>query len=499
MRFPTSVVKTLSFVFFIILASVSAEDEYELVERLREMPRGWTRESVASPDALMQFRLAVRHEQPARFERIAMDIATPGNLNYGKHLKKDEIKALFRPAASTTNTVLSWLKSEGIPNDDIEDDGDWINFKASVKQAGRMLNTTFFNYKNEATNNRRIRTFQYSVSREVFPYIQLIQPTTRIGQITAQRNFVTDKKGFSMPDLSRDCQSTVTPNCLRDLYKMGNFKAKHHPRNRLGISGYLQQYAKYSDLKKFLQVYATDLTDATFTVKSINGGANKQHSKADSVEANLDIQYGISLTNRIPTVFYTTAGLAPNVPDSSGLDDSDNTNEPYLEQLHYLLSLTDDELPSVLSTSYGENEQTVPESYANTTCNLFAQLGARGVSVIFSSGDNGVGGGCLTNDGRNRTRFLPTYPATCPFVTSVGGTCETNPERAISFSSGGFSEIFPRPEYQERLVSKYLTALGDRWDGLYNRNGRGFPDVAAQARNFAIVDHGGFKYVDGTR
>lgn len=45
-------------------------------------------------------------------------------------------------------------------------------------------------------------------------------------------------------------------------------------------------------------------------------------------------------------------------------------------------------------------------------------LGARGVSLMFSSGDGGVGDNdpdpatqiCLTNDGRNVTRFMPTFP-----------------------------------------------------------------------------------------
>jgi tripeptidyl-peptidase-1 len=45
--------------------------------------------------------------------------------------------------------------------------------------------------------------------------------------------------------------------------------------------------------------------------------------------------------------------------------------------------------------------------------------GARGVSVMFSSGDGGVGDGnpnpatqkCFSNDGRNVTRFLPAFPA----------------------------------------------------------------------------------------
>ena len=126
----------------------------------------------------------------------------------------------------------------------------------------------------------------------------------------------------------------------------------------------------------------------------------------------------------------------------------------------------------------------------NQTCSLFAQLGARGVSVIFASGDTGVGSACQTNDGKNTTRFLPTFPAACPFVTSVGGTHHVEPEVASGSSSGGFSDRFPRPAYQEAAVTEFLGILGDKWKGLYNPAGRGFPDVAAQSSNFIVVDQG---------
>ncbi len=102
-------------------------------------------------------------------------------------------------------------------------------------------------------------------------------------------------------------------------------------------------------------------------------------------------------------------------------------------------------------------------------CDLFAQLDARGVSVLFPTGDYGVGGKedeeCVVGDGSRDggSRFLP---ATCtcvflflgskryrvvdisysqhhhafvgPYVTSVGGTTKKNPEVAASLSGGGF-------------------------------------------------------------
>ena len=49
-------------------------------------------------------------------------------------------------------------------------------------------------------------------------------------------------------------------------------------------------------------------------------------------------------------------------------------------------------------------------------CNAYAQLGARGTTVIFSSGDGGVSGhkpedSTFCDGGRP---FAPTFPSTCP-------------------------------------------------------------------------------------
>ncbi len=52
-----------------------------------------------------------------------------------------------------------------------------------------------------------------------------------------------------------------------------------------------------------------------------------------------------------------------------------------------MLKLPDDELPQTLTTSYGEDEQSVPRAYAEKICQMIGQLGARGVSILFSSGE----------------------------------------------------------------------------------------------------------------
>lgn len=198
----------------------------------------------------------------------------------------------------------------------------------------------------------------------------------------------------------------------------------------------------------------------------------------------------------IPILEYSTGGRGPLIPT---LDNGfPSTNEPYLEFLSYVLNLTDAELPQTLTTSYGEEEQSVPADFALKVCNMFMQLGARGVSVLFSSGDSGPGGSCKSNADNTTTTFQPTFPAGCPYVTAVGATTGSAPERGVSFSSGGFSILHAQPDYQAGVVDAYLESIGDTYAPFFNRTGRGIPDVAAQGQSFVVIDSGRTALLSGT-
>ncbi|EEP77225.1 hypothetical protein UREG_02074 [Uncinocarpus reesii 1704] len=472
---------------------------FEVVEHLNNVPETWQQGAAPSPNTVLRLRLAMQHDKLEEFEQRVMDISTPGHETYGQHMSRDEVKAFLQPPAHASDAVLAWLREGGVSTKSVQLDSDWVHFNIPVEQAEKLLNTKFHYYRNTVNQAQILRTLEYSVPKSVAPYVHMIQPTTKFSEPRPQFNGVFEEHNLpAFRAAEVDCNKTITPDCLRDLYKMGDFLAGPDPRNKLGISGYLEQFARKGDFAKFLDLYAPKLKGTEFDVVSIKGGRNDQNSTLNSVEASLDVDYAIGLSNA-KSVYYTTAGRGPLIPDLDQPDADDSSNEPYLDQLHYLLSLPDRELPSVLSTSYGENEQSVPKKYTDSACNLFARLGARGVSVIFSSGDTGVASACQTNDGKNTTRFLPIFPAACPFVTSVGATTNINPERAIYFSSGGFSDRYRRPFYQEHAVSHYLhRELGDRWKGLYNPRGRGFPDVAAQGYKFAVVDHDKILGVSGT-
>ncbi|ORY68727.1 peptidase S8/S53 domain-containing protein [Pseudomassariella vexata] len=492
---------------FLLLQSV-ASAKHVVVESLPKTPAGWNRVRDADPGQHIQLRIALEQPNLAVFEKTLYDVSSPQNPLYGRHLSREEVRDLVKPTEESTSAVLEWLESAGTPSANIEDAGDWINFNTTVAKAEILLNADFGIYNHVGTTTERLRTLSYSVPADVKSHITLIQPTTRFGQMKAQADQVFEvietgdaavnslKVAADVPgtELDASCNSTVTPECLRALYKIGNYRADPSVDSILGISGFLEQYAKHDALDSFLEKFAPYALAQNFTTVLVNGGIDNQIDTVDSdVEANLDIQYAASLGFETNVRYYSTGGRGILVPDLEYV-----SNEPYLEFVTYLTNLADEELPATLTTSYGENEQSVPKTYAEKVCQMFGQLGARGVSVIFSSGDTGPGSACQTNDGTNRTRLLPIFPGACPYVTSVGGTVGVQPERAVSFSSGGFSDVFPRPEYQDAVVSAYVESIGTTFAGLYNPDGRGFPDVATQGRGFQVITQGRTISVGGT-
>jgi tripeptidyl-peptidase-1 len=64
------------------------------------------------------------------------------------------------------------------------------------------------------------------------------------------------------------------------------------------------------------------------------------------------------------------------------------------------------------------------------------------------------------------------------------------PETGANLSAGGFSNYFPRPDWQNDAVNGYLDFLGDKYSGLYNASGRAYPDVSAYGMNVKIFNQG---------
>ncbi|MGC8693745.1 MAG: S8 family serine peptidase [Thermoplasmata archaeon] len=161
------------------------------------------------------------------------------------------------------------------------------------------------------------------------------------------------------------------------------------------------------------------------------------------IETAIDVECAFSMAPKAHFLIVIT-------PDDSG------TLE---EAVSYVI---DNDLANIISISWGATESSYYDPGFHTA---FEQAAAENITVVAASGDNGSGGGV-------------EYPASDPYVTSVGATAlymnsininnyssySYDYETAWDKSGGGFSTIFTAPIWQR--------ALG------FNNTMRGVPDIS---------------------
>ena len=72
-----------------------------------------------------------------------MQIATPDDELYGKHLQQHEIDAMLAPSPLAVNEVKAWLKEAGITGAKLSSRGDALHLTASVSDVEQLLNTKY--------------------------------------------------------------------------------------------------------------------------------------------------------------------------------------------------------------------------------------------------------------------------------------------------------------------------------------------------------------------
>ncbi|KAK7000287.1 family S53 protease-like protein [Favolaschia claudopus] len=484
--------RILALAFSTVVAASPGPSPSSLVlhEHRARAPPGFTSKGRVSDGHMLTLRFGLASSNIAGLQDRLLSISTPGSQDFRQWLSQDEVKTFMAPSADTINAFDSFASANGLEPSIISPYGDWLSVSLPASKANKLFGATYTNFTHADLPAPITRTLSISLPAELAGHVEVIHPSTAFNAPIARRAPLSSvhkhKRDATAPtecDTS-DPKNNITPACLQSLYNIPTTPATQRD-NTLLVTGYVDEWVEVDDFQAFLAQFRPDLpSNETFVTTFLDGGSNPQGPDIAGVEASLDVQYAAGIASGVPLQFLSVGGNNSDFPTS------------VLDTTTFLAS--EAQLPTVVTTSYGLDEDFWGASLATKVCDAFAAISARGVSFLFSSGDGGVSGN--HDDGVNCALFVAVFPASCPWVTTVGSTIGFNPEVAVNFTGGGFSSFFPTPPYQTSAVSNFLKTIPPSFpgNGKFNATNRAYPDLSLQGMNFNINFRGKIGQVLGT-
>lgn len=162
------------------------------------------------------------------------------------------------------------------------------------------------------------------------------------------------------------------------------------------------RYYSPSDLAQFQTAYGIPNDPVDTDIGGYQSDTACVANPNNCVEANLDVQYLIAVSQVTPTTYWYEGAADSFLAWIQAVADTENP-------------------PLVHSISYGAVEPELPLAVVNAFNTEAQKLGLQGVTILVSSGDDGVANFQARSDA-SACGYNPSFPASSPYVTAVGAT-----------------------------------------------------------------------------
>jgi len=415
----------------------------------------------------------------------------PFHPNFAQHLSREEVDTITsNPEA--VQAVKEWVKrlsGEGIELVSESPHGSaYITIEGPIGVFERELSTEFYHFHQLALQeneiaNKVVRAIEFSLPPLLSQHVDAVFgvvdfPIQDESKVHASTTVEAPNKeeGKRSLDAVGIVSEHVTPALLQQYYGIASSYDGESLTTQAVYASIKQNYS-VADLINFQTRFGLPYSKLSNVGGHVMNGPCTQASSCN--EANLDVQYITALASSVNTTFlYYDDGITD-----------------WLINVHAMKNP-----PKVISISYGAPEYFFTLSELGTFHIEAALLAAQGVTLVAASGDDGVSGhgARLQYGGAWYCSYSPSFPASSPFVLSVGGTqgpesgreevvCQGNTGGVIT-SGGGFSDFYPRPWFQDSAVMSYLnSSASTNVASGFSGGGRGFPDIAALAYNYQVL------------
>uniref|UniRef100_A0A3B3QL29 Tripeptidyl-peptidase 1 n=1 Tax=Paramormyrops kingsleyae TaxID=1676925 RepID=A0A3B3QL29_9TELE len=440
-----------------------------LYSQKKGIPEGWTHAGRVASSDRVELTFALRQQNVDKLRGLLESVSDPDSVQYGKFLTLEEVSSLVRPSELTQKAVWGWLRSHGVTDCRTVLTDDFLQCDMTIQAAESLLpGSRFFRYVRG--QHALVRSpAPYSVPDDLAQHLDFVGGVHRFpakleAVSRAWTNGQRPEAGFHLG---------VTPIILRSRYNLTASDVGCAENNSQAVAQFLEQFYHPADLAEFMALFAGGFKHMSQVARVVG----TQGGGKAGLEASLDVEYIMSTGANISTWVFTNPGRH-------------ESQEPFLQWMLLLSNMSS--VPWVHTISYGDDEDSLAASYMTRINTEFMKAGVRGISMLFASGDSGAGCRQLS---KGSNAFRPSFPASSPYVTTVGGTSFKNPfkvtyEVTDYISGGGFSNVFPMPDYQVNAVNAYLKAVQALPPKTYfNTSGRAYPDIAALSDNYWVVSN----------
>jgi len=428
---------------------------------------------------------AVKLRNMDKIYQILEEVSNPKSSEFGKHLTLEEVQQIISDPQAQSSIIDHLLTFVNQSQVSTSGTGGYVRVKTDIKTAEKILKTKYHKFK--STNSGRVvnRALEYEIPVELSKWIDYVHPTVQFPSTKDAPTFVSSRelstRGF-------DNANSMNPGVLNTHYNISSNEVQNPRATQSIFSAYFQSFSP-TDLKTF-QKYFRLPKHPLKNVVGTNMPKNCKLSPTLCFEGSLDVQYLTSMANA-----HTTFWVSEDTSFFSWIEEVSSAVDP----------------PLVHSISYSTYEETSSESEMQRFAQEAAILGTRGVTIVVSSGNDGVANYKAGTNSAN-CGFHPSFPASVPYVVSVGATtgpefgtpevsCQSDKGSEVT-SGGGFSTVFPQPAYQTSHVEAYLSNLSLNTTlpplSAFRSQGRAYPDVAMAGHNYQIRVGGKDFLVSGT-
>jgi hypothetical protein len=404
------------------------------------------------PNAALSLNLGLAVHHSGELDDVISAASTPGNPAYGRYLDHAQYMARFAPTDAEVAAARNWVIGKGMRVTGVSADNLIVSVATTTAVAERAFAVTVNEYSDGE------RTFFANDVAPSVPADSSVRWVTGLDDYTVAHSFVAPsfRSGGYFPS---DFQKGYNTGSATTTHTIG-FTLWGAPLAQTDLT----QFAAHtgSPLIVMNGVGANGIDFIPCTDSACTPGGTQSADKSAWIETALDVE--------------AAHGVAPGSHMKYWLAHTTNTQPDFVALENAVNAAANDSTVRVVSNSWGVSADAFDP---NIDASLQYAAGL-GKTFFFSSGDTAE----------------ISYPATSPYVVSVGGThldldgsFAYNWESAWAGSGTGCSAHFPRPSWQ--------IGVG----GAATCTGRAEPDVAAAAdpsTGAYVYFNGGAAQVGGT-